>query len=33
MCQCGMIGRARAGWPYKTILVQYYTGAKVERLY
>lgn len=33
MCQCGMIGRARAGWQYRDILTHYYTGAQVERLY
>lgn len=33
MCQCGMIGRARAGEKYRTILRHYYTGARIERVY
>jgi stage II sporulation protein D len=33
LCQCGMIGRARAGERYKDILLHYYTGAKIESAY
>ena len=33
MCQCGMIGRARAGETYKPILLHYYTGARIVKLY
>lgn len=33
MCQCGMIGRARAGDEYRSILKHYYTGARIERVY
>lgn len=33
LCQCGMIGRARAGQLYRDILPHYYTGAQVERVY
>jgi len=33
MCQCGAIGRARAGQDYKTILKHYYTGVQITKLY
>ncbi len=33
MCQCGAIGRARAGQSYREILTHYYTGAEITRLY
>ncbi|MBI3872813.1 MAG: SpoIID/LytB domain-containing protein [candidate division Zixibacteria bacterium] len=33
MCQCGMIGRARAGQPYAQILMTYYPGTTLEREY
>ena len=33
LCQCGMIGRARAGQFYRDILPHYYTGAVIERVY
>ena len=33
MCQCGMIGRARAGEHYEDILLHYYLGARVETVY
>ncbi len=33
MCQCGMIGRARAGEQYRSILKHYYTGVRIERAY
>lgn len=33
MCQCGMIGRARAGLLYPDILTHYYTGAQIKRVY
>ncbi|MCH8991847.1 MAG: SpoIID/LytB domain-containing protein [Acidobacteria bacterium] len=33
MCQCGMIGRARAGQEYRQILTTYYHGAKVDKVY
>jgi stage II sporulation protein D len=33
LCQCGMIGRARAGEDYKSILMHYYLGAGIERSY
>ena len=33
MCQCGMIGRARAGQQYRDILTHYYTGAQIVRVY
>jgi stage II sporulation protein D len=33
MCQCGAIGRARAGQTYEEILAAYYTGAKLETAY
>jgi len=33
MCQCGMIGRARAGQTYRQILTHYYSGATIEKIY
>ncbi len=33
MCQCGMIGRARAGQDYRKILGHYYAGAEIEKTY
>lgn len=33
MCQCGAIGRARAGFYYDEILTHYYTGVVIEKLY
>ena len=33
MCQCGMIGRARAGQGYREILAHYYPGATIEKTY
>lgn len=33
LCQCGMIGRARAGQSYRDILPHYYSGAAIERVY
>lgn len=33
MCQCGMIGRARAGQLYRDILTHYYTGVQIVRVY
>jgi stage II sporulation protein D len=33
LCQCGMIGRARAGQLYRDILPHYYTGTVIERAY
>lgn len=33
MCQCGAIGRARAGQQYKDILLHYYTGAILDKVY
>jgi stage II sporulation protein D len=33
LCQCGMIGRARAGQKYRDILPHYYTGTVIERVY
>ncbi len=33
VCQCGAIGRARAGQKYDKILKSYYKGAKIERIY
>ncbi len=33
MCQCGMIGRARAGQNYREILQYFYAGAMVEKTY
>ena len=33
LCQCGMIGRARAGQLYRDILPHYYTGTVIERVY
>jgi stage II sporulation protein D len=33
MCQCGAIGRARAGSTYDQILHAYYSGIKIEKLY
>ncbi len=33
MCQCGAIGRARAGWKFDTILKHYYTGIEIVKLY
>jgi stage II sporulation protein D len=31
MCQCGAIGRARAGQQYKDILLHYYSGATLDQ--
>lgn len=33
LCQWGAIGRARAGYDYKSIIAAYYQGATVERWY
>jgi stage II sporulation protein D len=33
LCQCGMIGRARAGQRYRDILPHYYTGTQIELVY
>jgi stage II sporulation protein D len=33
MCQWGAIGRARAGQDYRTILLSYFPGVRIERLY
>lgn len=33
LCQCGMIGRARAGQQYRDILPHYYTGTVIQRVY
>ncbi|UCD65153.1 MAG: SpoIID/LytB domain-containing protein [Candidatus Zixiibacteriota bacterium] len=33
MCQCGAIGLARQGWTYDQILVHYYVGAELRKLY
>jgi stage II sporulation protein D len=33
MCQCGAIGRARAGWDFQRILKTYYTGVTIKKLY
>lgn len=33
MCQCGAIGRARAGIDYKSILTHYYQGVEIQKLY
>ena len=33
MCQVGAMGRARAGQDYRTILLAYYPGVRLERLY
>jgi len=33
MCQCGMIGRARAGHGYRRILTHYYPGVTIEKTY
>ncbi|MGB5105515.1 MAG: SpoIID/LytB domain-containing protein [Candidatus Zixiibacteriota bacterium] len=33
MCQCGAIGRARAGIDYKSILTHYYKGVEIQKLY
>ncbi|HSG99286.1 MAG TPA: SpoIID/LytB domain-containing protein [candidate division Zixibacteria bacterium] len=33
MCQCGMIGRARAGAGYRDILTHYYQGVRVTAVY
>ncbi len=33
MCQCGAIGRARAGLTYDQILTHYYTGVQIQKLY
>jgi len=33
LCQCGMIGRARAGEDYREILKHYYTGIRIEPAY
>jgi stage II sporulation protein D len=33
MCQCGAIGRARAGQSYADILLHYYTNARLEQVY
>lgn len=33
MCQVGAMGRARAGHSYRDILLAYYTGTRLERLY
>ncbi|MBD3167948.1 MAG: SpoIID/LytB domain-containing protein [candidate division Zixibacteria bacterium] len=33
MCQCGAIGRARAGYNYRQILQKYYPGTSLEKLY
>jgi len=33
MCQCGVIGRARAGFTYDQILKTYYTGVYIEKAF
>lgn len=33
MCQCGAIGRARAGVKYRDILTHYYSGVQIQKLY
>lgn len=33
ICQCGMIGRARAGDEYREILKSYYEGIEIKRIY
>lgn len=33
MCQCGAIGRARAGRDYREILTHFYTGVQIQKLY
>jgi stage II sporulation protein D len=33
MCQCGMIGRARAGQDYREILTHYYSGVQIKKTY
>jgi stage II sporulation protein D len=33
MCQCGTIGRARAGQDYREILTHYYSGAEIKKTY
>jgi stage II sporulation protein D len=33
MCQWGAIGRARAGQDYRTILLSYFPGVEIERMY
>jgi stage II sporulation protein D len=33
MCQCGMIGRARAGEEYRSILRHYYSGVRIDQVY
>lgn len=33
MCQCGAIGRARAGLEYREILTHYYSGVQIQKLY
>ncbi len=33
MCQCGAIGRARAGIDYRSILTHYYRGVAIQKLY
>jgi len=33
ICQCGMIGRARAGQTYRQILTHYYPGVTIEKTY
>lgn len=33
MCQCGAIGRARAGASFEEILHTYYKGVKIEKIY
>lgn len=33
MCQCGMIGRARAGQDYREILTHYYSGVEIKKTY
>jgi len=33
LCQCGAIGRARAGQSYRTILPHYYSGTIIETVY
>jgi stage II sporulation protein D len=33
MCQTGALGYARAGRDYRSILMHYYTGVQITRLY
>ena len=33
MCQVGALGRARAGHSYRDILLSYYPGTRIARLY